>query len=46
MHDKTYADINGKTKKEKKTDVIIILVSVLLTVGYFGGHIACWMLNK
>ena len=46
MHNKTYADINGKSKKEKSRDGIIILVSVILTVGYFGGHIVYWMLNK
>ena len=46
MYNKSYSDINGKTKKEKQTDVIIIAASVILSVGYFGGHVVFWMLNK
>lgn len=45
MHNKTYSDIR-KSKKEKSLDGIIILASVLIAVGYFGGHIVYWMLNK
>ena len=46
MHNKTYAEIHAEKQRAKKYDGIIILVSVILTVGYFGGHIVFWMLNK
>lgn len=45
MQTYTYSDIY-KSKKEKSRDGKIILVSVFLTVGYFGGHIVYWYFNR